>query len=297
MLYGSIKNDFNILGYIPKRIELIFTGVIIFTFVELLLFPRSSRKIVEGLGFQFFLSMRDFMKQSVESTRRMEEYVKESTNSTKYAHALFDEIEDPFHLKKLADCHKKLSVQSAKLKKELDSALAEPNVGLALPLHPESFRGLVAEQANCEMQAIMLMDALKKLAECYQQQGHPIRELNWPHVHKEILEDAACTTDGICEWLEDVYCDGRIRSQNGNSIKAVAAAASFRAFEDVRLRIIATWSSNYQYVISRNGFERSDPAAIMTLGITTTSILELCHHMQKAGKHLEEIAYRYPTSK
>lgn len=297
MLYGSIKNDFNILRYIPKRIELIFTGVIIFTFVELLLFPRSSRKMVEGLGFQFFLSMRDFMKQSVKCTRRMEEYVKESTNSTKYTHALFDESDDPFHLKKLADCHKKLQVQCAKLKKELDSALAEPNVGLALPLHPESFRGLVAEQANCEMQAIMLMDALNILAGYYEQEGHPIRELNWPHVHKEFLEDTACTTERVCEWLKDVYRDGRIRSQNGNSVKAVAAAASFRAFEDVRLRIIATWSTNYQDFIKCNGFEGSDPVAIMTLGITTTIILELCRHMQKAGKHLEEIAYRYPASK
>jgi hypothetical protein len=297
MLYGSIKNDFNIMGYIPRRIELIFTGVVIFTFVELLLFPRSSRKMVEGLGFQFFLCMRDFMKQAVSSTRRMEEYVKESNNSTMYMHALFDESNDQYHLEKLADCHKKLSVQSAKLKKELDSALAEPNVGLALPLHPESFRGLIAEQANCEMQVIMMMDALNKLAGYYQQEGHPIRELNWPHVHKEILEDAACTTDRVCEWLKDVYRDGSIRSQNGNSIKAVAAAASFREFEDVRLRIIATWSSNYQDFIKNNGFKGSDPVAIMTLGITTTHILELCRHMQKAGKHLEEIAYRYPASR
>jgi hypothetical protein len=42
------------------------------------------------------------------------------------------------------------------------------------------------------MQAIMLMDALNKLGGCHcQEEGRPIREMNWQHVHKEILEDAA----------------------------------------------------------------------------------------------------------
>jgi uncharacterized membrane protein YgaE (UPF0421/DUF939 family) len=62
MLYGSVKNDFDIAGYIPKRIELIFVGIVIFCLTELLLFPRSSRKLVERVSFEFFLDMVRKMK-------------------------------------------------------------------------------------------------------------------------------------------------------------------------------------------------------------------------------------------
>ena len=44
MLYGSVKNDVNITGYIPKRIELIFVGICIFSFIELMLFPGPAEK-------------------------------------------------------------------------------------------------------------------------------------------------------------------------------------------------------------------------------------------------------------
>ena len=81
MLYGSIKNDFNILGYIPKRIELIFTGIMIFGIVELLLFPSSSRKQVESLSFKFFLDVRDFLKQATICSQRMEQYLRLHTNA------------------------------------------------------------------------------------------------------------------------------------------------------------------------------------------------------------------------
>jgi hypothetical protein len=41
-----------------------------------------------------------------------------------------------------------------------------------------------------------------------------------------------------------------------------------------------------------------NPFAIMTLGITTTSLLELCRNLQKkAGKNLEEVTCRFPAFK
>jgi hypothetical protein len=168
---------------------------------------------------------------------------------------------------------------------------------LSLPLHPKSFRGLVANESSSERQAALLYNALNKLAGYYQQVGHPIRELssNWPHVHTVFLQEAADNMESICAWLQTVFVDGRIRAQRGNSVKAVNAASSFRALEDVRLKIVSDWSDSFQAFVDQNGFEASDPAAIMTLGITTTVILELCRHMQKAGKNMEEIAYRFPT--
>jgi hypothetical protein len=110
-----------------------------------------------------------------------------------------------------------------------------------------------------------------------------------------FLQEAAESMESICARLQTVFVDGRIRAQRGNSVKAVNAASSFRALEDVRLKIVSDWSDSFQAFVNQNGFEASDPAAIMTLGITTTVILELCRHMQMAGKNMEEIAHRFPT--
>lgn len=297
MLYGSVKIDFDVVSYIPKRIELIFLGCVIFSIVELMLFPRSSRKMVEGLTFQYFLTMRDYLKQSVESSRRMEEYIAASTEATKYTMLMFDENEDPFQLKQLKEIHNKLKTQSAKMKKEIDAAMAEPNVGLALPLQPEAFRALVVHQASCSMQASMLLDAMETLSKYYQQEGHPVRQMNWPRVHTQFLLEASDATENACNWLKTIFPDGRIRAQGGNSVKAVFAAASFRNFEDVRLKVVADWSVNFQNFVDSNGFESSDPSSVMTLGLTTTHILQLCRHMQKAGKNIEEIAYMFPATR
>jgi hypothetical protein len=299
MLFGSINVDYDITGYIPKRIELIFVGVVIFTLVELLLFPRSSRKIVEGLTFQFFLSIRDFLAQAKSCCEKMEHYVVETSHdrsSIPYTKFLFKKVDDPFDLKDLAEKHDKMKKQLTKIKDEIDAAIVEPNVGLALPIHTESFRGLVNNQQNCELQAAMFLNALNQLSKYYLQEGHPIREINWPSLHTRFLQDASQSVTQECLWLMSVFHDGRIRAQGGSSVKAVSAAASFRSLEDVRLKIIAEWSTNYEDFISLEGFERSDPVAIMTLGNTTSIILELCRHLQKAGKNLEEIAYRFPAS-
>ena len=82
----------------------------IFSLVELLLFPRSSRKMVEGLGFQFFLTLRDYLKQAVKCTTLMGEYVKQSNNTNML---MFDDLDDPFHLTKLAEQHQKLKAQNS----------------------------------------------------------------------------------------------------------------------------------------------------------------------------------------
>jgi uncharacterized membrane protein YgaE (UPF0421/DUF939 family) len=61
MLYGSGKNGFNVTAYVPKRIELIFIGVLTFTIIELFVFPRSSRKIVEQKCLEFFDQASTFL--------------------------------------------------------------------------------------------------------------------------------------------------------------------------------------------------------------------------------------------
>eukprot|EP00980_Cylindrotheca_fusiformis_P005889 scaffold1239_cov130-Cylindrotheca_fusiformis.AAC.2 len=302
MLFGSGASDYDISGYVPKRIELIFVGVLIFGFVELLLFPRSSRKIVEGAALDFILSTRDFLKQAVKCSEQMETFVNQSgclddnqsdcldDKSTVYSN------EKPFDLSELAKAHAKLKAHSSKLAMETGPAISEPSLGFGMPLHASSFRRLVANETATERQAALLCNALGTLATYYQQGGHPIRDLNnnWPHVHTGFLRDVADCMDTICDLLDAAFVDGRIRAQEGNSVEAVNAAATFRSLEDVRLKIVSEWSDSFQKFVHQNGFDDSDPHAMMTLGITTTVIMEMCEQMQQAGRNLEEIAYRFP---
>jgi hypothetical protein len=101
ILYGSTKIDKDVVSYIPKCIELTLLGSALFSIVELLIFPRSSRKMVEGLSFQYFLTMRNFLKQAAKSSKRMEEYIVASRKVIECTILMFDENEDPFKLKVL----------------------------------------------------------------------------------------------------------------------------------------------------------------------------------------------------
>ena len=55
ILYGSFDNKMLVDDYVPTRIMLIFVGVTIFLFVELLMFPRSSRTIVQAQTVSSFI--------------------------------------------------------------------------------------------------------------------------------------------------------------------------------------------------------------------------------------------------
>jgi hypothetical protein len=72
-----------------KRIELLFfVEVVILTFVELLLFPRSSCKMVERLSFDYFVGVRDFLGQAVTSANRMESFVLDDQDHPAYIDAV-----------------------------------------------------------------------------------------------------------------------------------------------------------------------------------------------------------------
>ncbi|CAJ1952947.1 unnamed protein product [Cylindrotheca closterium] len=298
MLFGSVKTGYNIEGYVPKRIEMIFIGVIIFAFTELLVFPRSSRKIVQSTSLDFCMTMRDFLRQAVRCSEKLEAHVNESKEYPQHGtNSVMNDSKDPFHSQVLFEIHSKLKAQADKLSNEIDSAIAEPSLGMGQRLQADSFRRLVRQQRSCERQAALLCNTLSKLAQYYLLGEHSIRDSfsKWAHVHRTTLLEASAMMDSICCWLESVFADGRIRAQEGNSVKAVNAASTFRSLEDVRLKIVSDWSKSFDDFVQHNGFEESEPEAVMTLGITTTTILELCRHMQEAGKNIEEIAYHFPT--
>ena len=60
ILFGSFYNEIDVNQYVTQRIMLIFIGVITFLFVELALFSRSSRIIVEACALKWFNDLQRY---------------------------------------------------------------------------------------------------------------------------------------------------------------------------------------------------------------------------------------------
>jgi hypothetical protein len=121
--------------------------------------------------------------------------------------------------------------------------------------------------------------------------------LNWPHAYASFLKVVTLQMEKCLAALKDAFPDGRLRPQCDNSLMANAAVSSFRGFADARLEIIASWSIYYQdYIRSKSAnVECSNPNEILTLGLTTSFVLEFCRHLQDAGKNLEGYANKFPS--
>ena len=294
MLYGSVKNDFNIAGYIPKRIELIFVGTVIFGFVELMMFPGSSRNIVEHVGYELFFSVRDFMHQTTKCVQHMELFIENSNRNDEPVDCF--KGDDLFQLNDLVKLQKKLRAQCSKIKVELESGINEPNMGLSLKMNAPAFRDLVKAFDDCETQTFLLLKALQKLAKGIEEGEHPMRQIKWAPELRIFTDDTLSKLNYSCDWLESAFPDARLRPQQGNAVKAVVAAASFRDLDGIRLKAISKCSVMYSKYIHDTGLYSSDPVSLLTIGITLTYILDICRHLQEAGKNLEKISYEFPAS-
>lgn len=305
MMYGSVKNSFNVQGYIPMRIQLIFVGIIIFALIELFLFPRSSRVIVEtqiieyfDLTKEFFCKARHFaaiVRQAASHPQRQDDVESKQSNDlgvTEYAKSQV--VNDS--LQELVRAEVALRTTSVALKIELRSALLEPYFGFAQKLHPESVNGIVSEMCESETQALLLVKALKMVSDYSTSSNHSsgaILQREWPHVYVTMLDMAGRQMDVISQDLAVAYPDGRFRPKDGNTSRAIAAAASFRDLRDVRLHIIASWSELFQEYVGNVSF--NDPNELIVMGITTSFLLEFCRHMQLAGRKMEWSTGHFPS--
>lgn len=304
MMYGSVKNSYDVEGYIPMRIQLIFVGVITFALIELFLFPRSSRVIVEtqileyfDLTNKFFHKARHFAATVHETTKNQQEQDDdesilcnniEVTKSGK-KQVVTDSMQD------LVRAEAALRTTSVALKIELRSALLEPYFGFSQKLHPESVNGIVSEMCESETQALLLVKALKMVADyatSSNQRSNATLQRQWLHMYVTMLDMAGRQMDVICQDLAMAYPDGRFRPKDGNTIRAIAAAASFRDLRDVRLHIITSWSDLFQEFVGNVSF--FDPNELIVMGITTSFLLELCRHMQLAGRKMEWSSGHFP---
>ncbi|KAL7576594.1 hypothetical protein ACA910_018082 [Epithemia clementina (nom. ined.)] len=317
MLYGSVMNDVDIAGYIPKRIELIVTGLVIFSIVELSLFPRSSRRLVEVLSLEFFTTIRNFAKQATTCAQLMEALLLRPDSSSMTGieqHSITEKSDDdPLQLQKLNAIFSDLRSLNSKLKNEIESGLAEPRVGLSLELDGKSFRGISVEVSGCEAQAAILVQSFQSfMDEFNSSKGGALPTTATPHLparhplssvlslQVNILGHIHRVTEATRNKLDLAYPDGRLRPQSSNAVRSVLAASCLRELQDVRLRALSDWAAIYVQSIRNDQNENSGVAqpavAIMTLSVTTTVILDLCRHLQDIGRHVESIAHKFPSS-
>lgn len=302
MLYGSVKSDFNVEGYAPQRIQLIFIGVIIFALIELFLFPRSSRCLVEEASIDFFDSLHAFLQEATKLATHMEQHPlspenlgEDEDDARSREEEQWEESEYSHLLRGLLEWQKKVKSTSAILRTELPSALNEPYFGFSQRLDSGSLTGMVKCICETEIQTSLLVSSLEKL----DTNLFFFRQLNWPHAYASFLKAATSQMENCLDALKDAFPDGRLRPQCDNtSLVAIAAASSFRGFADARLEIIASLSVYYQDFFRSKGtnVERSNPHEILTLGLTTSFVLEFCRHLQDAGKNLEVYANKFPSS-
>jgi hypothetical protein len=124
--------------------------------------------------------------------------------------------------------------------------------------------------------------------------------LDWFRAYSAFIQIASEQMK-ICQTnLEDAYPDGRFRPQTQNTLKAILAAASFRAFYDTRFNIVSEWSRYCGRIGFREygdtGTEPLRPDRLPILGITTSFLLEMCRHLQQAGLKMELCVQTFPLT-
>lgn len=280
--------------------QLIFVGVITFAIVELMLFPRSSRELVEEAFLRFFDVLQSFLKIGSDYGDSIEVEVQSiRMGRTELISQTIACIVDEAAL---MDKRKKdLNDTVAIIKKELPSAFLEPYFGFANRLDHSSLTGLFTELQGCNTQADSLTAALNQIKEMHAtQQSIVFQEIDWTQAFATSLGLVSAQMQISCEALKQAFPDGRLRPQTQHSASdASTAAATFRDFVDIQYQVISIWTSNFQQFHTEKKSTApanvSELEEILLLGITTSYIMELSKHLQLAGKELDAYARTFLT--
>eukprot|EP00550_Attheya_septentrionalis_P011005 CAMPEP_0198305968 /NCGR_PEP_ID=MMETSP1449-20131203/58178_1 /TAXON_ID=420275 /ORGANISM="Attheya septentrionalis, Strain CCMP2084" /LENGTH=958 /DNA_ID=CAMNT_0044008513 /DNA_START=147 /DNA_END=3020 /DNA_ORIENTATION=+ len=319
ILYGSIKNDFDVEGYVTDRIVLTFVGVIIFVLVEFLLFPRSSRKSVQVKAKTFLTQTHTYMIQALTTLNSMEHLANHADTKSTWmeqtqtpAPADVKTVTDDFlcNVDILQSFQLDAQVSMTKANNELQSAVNEPCLGLSHPINQSLWISLMGEEMQCNKQMQALTEAIKSLSEFYLNRSDPLPLMRWgwPALYKDIVEQVVDQLSVCCSRLDGAFPDGQIQPQNQNLIKANQATAAFRDFEDVRLNILAIWSKRYRSFLQSHHQQdgvtsyqtdknQTDSLRVMIrLGLIVSIVIELCRNLENTGRSLEAITREFPTS-
>ena len=306
ILYGSFDNKMEVDDYVPIRIMLIFVGVVTFLFVELLIFPRSSRTIVQAQTVQLFEDLEQFFYQSSKTCASISSVSGKSTDS--------DNTQvDPDPLWMLRHGHKAVDVTTsladaitvvkktfALMKEELRPGLMEPSLGLNVSLDAVGYERLLSEGENIIVQLDLLVVTLQSLVGYYGHlsKAHPVRDLQWPSLLSASILRIAQQLSEICDEYRSIFPHGVFRPGASDITLIIEGVSKFRHFAQIRLTILADVEdrhATYLNNIAQSGEGvRYTPGFRLTLALSISAILGAAEGLQNCGRSLERIVQTFP---
>ncbi|KAL7442430.1 hypothetical protein ACHAXM_008532 [Skeletonema potamos] len=304
ILYGSFENKMEVDDYVPMRIMLICVGVVTFLFVEMFIFPRSSRTIVQAQTVQLFEDLEQFFYQSSKSCSSISSVSGEEKKSDV-------NLVDPLWMLRYG--HKEIDVTSrlagavaavkktfALAKSELQPGKLEPSLGLNIILDVVGYDRLLSESENIIVQLDLLVVTLQSLGGYYRHisMNHPVRVLEWPSLLSASLLRIAQQLSEISDEFRVVFPHGLFRPGASDITQIIGAVSKFRKFADVRLSILADVEDRHatylnDIALSGEGV-RYTPGFRLTLALAVSSILGTAQGLQNCGRHLESIVQSFP---
>ena len=325
ILFGSIKNNYYVEGYVTQRMMLIVTGMCIFVAFELLIYPKSSRLIMGKQVLDFMTTMKLFVLSTQSAMADVNFLDPDSRGQDTLNILLVTKDKGAEHnesksLKVLRTIEVELQAHIAKANTHLPSAMSEPDLGFT-PLSDTGFFGVMVQLQNHVLESVaILVFAIERMQNQYifaLPREHAFRKLAMPKKCAEMIGFVSDQINSSCLSLSAAFPDGQIGSPIAREcILSLQAAASFRSFEDVQLAILAEWSKAYHsfvqskmgHVSVNSGYDGSqlhqrellDSISLLMmvrLATALSSVLEICRNLQLMGRHLERIARSLPDER
>jgi hypothetical protein len=269
IMFGSIKNDFEIVGYVTKRITLIVTGLVIFVFFEITVLPKSSKRVMEQQQLDFVAKLQFFAQELRIAVRDLGLFsppsrVGEIVNLVQH-HGVdafyFGDDEgravSTNNIARLQEERIGLESLAVTSSTHLQSAIDEPDLGFrSMMSDTRALREIVVQQNRIIEKSELLIYAVERLNTAYLDNltpEHMFRKFDMPKKCEDII---AATVNQLAHChralQQTVSSDGSIFSdQKCDRKSCLQAAATFRSFEDVRLSILSAWAKSYNEFIDK----------------------------------------------
>eukprot|EP00804_Cyclotella_cryptica_P008073 CCRYP_004573-RA/>CCRYP_004573-RA protein AED:0.13 eAED:0.13 QI:288/1/1/1/0/0/2/635/899 len=310
ILFGSVYNKVVIHEYVTQRIMLIFVGVATFLLVELAVYPRSSRAIVQSCALKFFDELQCFLVDAFKTCESISTFQCQECEVP-------DQIkEDPlFMLRRgheemssytscLSDGLSKLKEIVTQANHELLPGVAEPSLGLRIKLHAIGYEQLFRKQEQCISQLELLVTCVNSLLGYYSfLPGHePVRALQWPSLLAAIIHQVSQQLQVCINCCKVVFPRGLCEPGSGSVSNMIVAISGFRSFEVVRLSILTKsiadrHADNFNMLIASGNEISYPPGFRITVALALSSVLTVAQGLQVCGLHIEEIVRAFPLEK
>jgi len=301
ILYGSFENEMTVSEYVPQRVMLIFTGVFIALFVEMFVFPLSSRTIVQANALQFFEDLEHVLQSTRDAVACLDNV---PVNEEKDGNDLLSE-DDPLWM--LREGSKSMSLSDdfvaaceavqktlSLAQKELTPGNAEPVLG-GIRLHVGGYEALLYEQKKIVLQLDLLTITMKSLAGYFEilPQNHPVQLLQWPDFFSSCLGQVTEQLSNCIDKLREVFPHGLLRPGASPMSNIIRAVSAFRGFEDAVLCIYTEMENRHANILKIPD-KPYVPGLRLTIALAKSAVLTIGTNLKNCGTAIETIVKNFP---